>query len=328
VTVARCEGGTDIVNSWLGLIGQSDPFRKNAVCLVARAAGASESVVRAAVDSHTRDAHLILERAGAAGPPEALACSILGRPVAVLDDPITALGEFLAPMQDQCLLAVVDPNASTSGSDLQLIAQLAGRYPSIVAGVALTEELARRVFSDVRSRWQALLAEGVVAVTSSESVPIPQGLPQTALAARRDLIAQGASTATIREFDAIALARPDSMNARSQYESLLFGILSGRLETIGLFRLNERLGFKFRKRFTEVDICSRVLGLAIEIDGEYHRNPKNRQRDREKDALLREHGYVVLRFDTDELTANLNSVVSSISKVVRERKQKLWEKTP
>ena len=52
----------------------------------------------------------------------------------------------------------------------------------------------------------------------------------------------------------------------------------------------------------EVDFLSKERNLVIELDGDQHLADKTAYRcDRKKDALLQEHGYMVLRFLTEDL---------------------------
>ena len=52
----------------------------------------------------------------------------------------------------------------------------------------------------------------------------------------------------------------------------------------------------------EVDLLCAPSGLAIELDGSQHLgNPDAYRRDRRKDALLQEQGYLVLRFLAEDV---------------------------
>ncbi len=111
--------------------------------------------------------------------------------------------------------------------------------------------------------------------------------------------------------------------ARSQIERLLFERLESIEETSGIFQLNERLPIPFGPHATmEVDICSSLYRIAIEIDGFYHFNDREAYcRDRRKDFVLQRHGYFVIRFLDDEITLELDVVLSRIRQVLSARKE-------
>lgn len=50
-----------------------------------------------------------------------------------------------------------------------------------------------------------------------------------------------------------------------------------------------------------VDFYCDQLGLVIEVDGGYHLNPRQRVYDRKRDDIMRECGFVVVRYWNDEL---------------------------
>jgi len=63
----------------------------------------------------------------------------------------------------------------------------------------------------------------------------------------------------------------------------------------------------------EVDLLCRQLSLAIELDGDQHLNDKPAyRRDRRKDVMLQENGYLVLRFLTSDVGKHLDDVLDTI----------------
>jgi very-short-patch-repair endonuclease len=63
----------------------------------------------------------------------------------------------------------------------------------------------------------------------------------------------------------------------------------------------------------EVDLLCERPRLAIELDGSQHLgDPDAYRRDRRKDALLQEHGYLVLRFLAEDVGKYLEQVLDSI----------------
>lgn len=67
----------------------------------------------------------------------------------------------------------------------------------------------------------------------------------------------------------------------------------------------------------KVDIGSPELRIAVEVDGQSHRNPGARARDAKKDALLTELGWTVLRFPNARIVKDLDAVVAEVLAVVR-----------
>lgn len=114
----------------------------------------------------------------------------------------------------------------------------------------------------------------------------------------------------------------DDDRARSKTERLLYEQLESMAETTGLFELNVRIPIPFGPhRSMEVDLISTRYRIAIEIDGFYHFNDQEAyRRDRRKDFELQKHGYFVLRFLPDEITMDLDVVLSRIRKVLSTRK--------
>jgi very-short-patch-repair endonuclease len=63
----------------------------------------------------------------------------------------------------------------------------------------------------------------------------------------------------------------------------------------------------------EVDLLCAPLKVAIELDGSQHLgDPDAYRRDRRKDALLQEHGYLVLRFLAEDVGKYLDQVLDAI----------------
>ena len=63
----------------------------------------------------------------------------------------------------------------------------------------------------------------------------------------------------------------------------------------------------------EVDLICLETPLAIEIDGMQHLSFKDAYRtDRRKDLLLQEHGYMVLRFLSEDVSKRLDVVLDTI----------------
>jgi len=106
--------------------------------------------------------------------------------------------------------------------------------------------------------------------------------------------------------------------ARSASERFLFHRLETLPQTKGLFRLNVELNIPFDGwGRMEVDFACPAVKLVIELDGAQHLNSQDAyRRDRRKDTLLQENGYIVLRFLTEDLGKHLDDVLDTILRVL------------
>ncbi|MGC8540543.1 MAG: DEAD/DEAH box helicase family protein, partial [Phycisphaerae bacterium] len=109
--------------------------------------------------------------------------------------------------------------------------------------------------------------------------------------------------------------------ARSATEAFLFRRLESLAQTTGLFRLNIRLPIPFDAMSQmEVDLLCRQAGIVIEIDGPQHLNDRDAyRRDRRKDQLLQENGYLVLRFLAEDIGKQLSQVLDTILRAMAAR---------
>lgn len=102
--------------------------------------------------------------------------------------------------------------------------------------------------------------------------------------------------------------------ARSATEAFLFRRLETLPETSGRFRLNVNLPIPFDGCGSmEVDLlCAEAL-IAIELDGPQHfADIEAYRRDRRKDFLLQQNGYLVLRFLAEDAGKQLDHVLDTI----------------
>ena len=92
----------------------------------------------------------------------------------------------------------------------------------------------------------------------------------------------------------------------TEAESILWSELSGK-------KLD---GFKFRQQHiiddVIVDFVCLKKNLIIEVDGDYHNSPEQKQYDDARTQLLELHGFKVIRFANNEVINNLNSVLERI----------------
>jgi superfamily II DNA or RNA helicase/very-short-patch-repair endonuclease len=111
--------------------------------------------------------------------------------------------------------------------------------------------------------------------------------------------------------------------ARSATEAFLYRRLQTLAVTADRFRLNSSLPIPFDgSSGMEVDLLCDKPRLAIELDGPQHLgDPVAYRRDRRKDRLLQENGYVVLRFLAEDVAKDLDAVLDAILRVFANRGQ-------
>lgn len=110
--------------------------------------------------------------------------------------------------------------------------------------------------------------------------------------------------------------------ARSATEAFLYQRLETLPETAGLFRLNAGLPIPFDGHGRmEVDLLAADERVAIEIDGGQHLGDVEAyRRDRRKDLLLQENGYLVLRFLAEDAGKRLDAVLDAILRALARRR--------
>jgi len=114
----------------------------------------------------------------------------------------------------------------------------------------------------------------------------------------------------------------DQERARSRAEAFLFDRLQSFPETLGLFKLNDRIDIPFHQGSMEVDLVTHQYKIAIEVDGYYHFcNEGAYRRDRRKDFLLQKHGYIILRCLATEVVSNLEEIFERILDAIRIRQE-------
>lgn len=108
--------------------------------------------------------------------------------------------------------------------------------------------------------------------------------------------------------------------ARSAAELYLYTVLESTPGLTGLFALNVRPGLDFGGRPMEVDLACLAKRIAVEIDGYYHfTDPVAYRRDRRKDFLLQQHGFLVLRFLAEDVVSELEAICERIRSALRGR---------
>ena len=78
-------------------------------------------------------------------------------------------------------------------------------------------------------------------------------------------------------------------------------------------------GYKFRRQHQIgsyiVDFCCPEKKIIIELDGGGHAEENQKFRDKERDLLLKEEGYRVLRFWNNELDRNKRGILEQIHRL-------------
>ena len=112
--------------------------------------------------------------------------------------------------------------------------------------------------------------------------------------------------------------------ARSATEAFLYRRLETLPQTAGRFHLNALLSIPFDiSSQMEVDLLCSDARLAVELDGAQHLADANAyRRDRRKDALLQQNGYMVLRFLSEDVGKHLDNVLDSILRALTHQEEK------
>jgi very-short-patch-repair endonuclease len=127
----------------------------------------------------------------------------------------------------------------------------------------------------------------------------------------RRLVRDGVDTPLASLFVHVARTVPPDADgahrARSSTEAFLFRRLETLAETKGRFSVNVTLPIPFDDMGNlEVDLLCADARVAVELDGAQHlADPVAYRRDRRKDQLLQEDGYLVLRFLAEDVGKEL-----------------------
>jgi superfamily II DNA or RNA helicase/very-short-patch-repair endonuclease len=141
----------------------------------------------------------------------------------------------------------------------------------------------------------------------------------------RRLVRDGVDTPLASLFVHAARPVPDAdgaERARSATEAFLYRRLETLAETTGRFRLNVALPIAFDGfGQLEVDLLCAEARVAVELDGAQHlADPVAYRRDRRKDQLLQENGYLVLRFLAEDVGKELDLVLDAIVRALSHRR--------
>jgi superfamily II DNA or RNA helicase/very-short-patch-repair endonuclease len=142
----------------------------------------------------------------------------------------------------------------------------------------------------------------------------------------RRLVRDGVDTPLAHLF--VTAARPipseaeGAKRARSASEAFLYRRLETMRETRGRFQVNTDLPIAFDGwGRMEIDLLCADSRVVVEVDGAQHlADPVAYRRDRRKDQLLQENGYLVLRYLAEDLAKELDSVLDGILRALSSRR--------
>lgn len=114
----------------------------------------------------------------------------------------------------------------------------------------------------------------------------------------------------------------DGNRARSASEAFLYRRLETLPETRGRFQINVDLPIAFDGwGRMEVDLLCADSHVVVEVDGGQHlADAVAYRRDRRKDQLLQENGYLVLRFLAEDFAKELDTVLDGILRALTARR--------
>ena len=159
----------------------------------------------------------------------------------------------------------------------------------------------------------------------------PEWKSQYAASVRR-LVRDGVDSSLANLFVNVAVmpfANAEGCNrARSASEAFLYRRLETLAATTGKFRLNVELPIPFDGwGRMEVDLLCATARIAVELDGGQHFGDADAyRRDRRKDALLQENGYLVLRFLAEDVGKYLDQVLDAILRALSHQGAKISSK--
>ncbi len=118
--------------------------------------------------------------------------------------------------------------------------------------------------------------------------------------------------------------------ARSATEAFLYRRLETLSVTKGRFHVNVALPIAFDGFGTlEVDLLCADARVAVELDGAQHlADPVAYRRDRRKDQLLQENGYLILRFLAEDVGRDLDLVLDAVLRALSNRQARLPPTSP
>ena len=111
-------------------------------------------------------------------------------------------------------------------------------------------------------------------------------------------------------------AYPDSYSTIKQNAKANRSMMSDAERYLWNYIKNEQIGVRFRRQHIIgdyiVDFICLKQKLIIEVDGGYHNNPTQQQKDRIRQNWLESMGYKVLRFNNNDIFHQIESVITII----------------
>ena len=94
-------------------------------------------------------------------------------------------------------------------------------------------------------------------------------------------------------------------------EKLVWMFLRGR----------QMLGYKFRRQYSVdkyvIDFYGPKLKLAVEIDGDVHNIPEQKEHDEKRQEKLEQFGITFVRITNEELLGNPNKAFAKIEEIIK-----------
>jgi superfamily II DNA or RNA helicase/very-short-patch-repair endonuclease len=224
------------------------------------------------------------------------------------------------------------------------VAQYAGRLHRLCAGkkevriydfADLNVPMLARMFDRRCRGYDAIGYQIVLPASAIPGWPADVVLPSDPVwkheyaASVRRLVRDGVDVPLAELFVQSAKPTPPDVDganrARSASEAFLYRRLETLAETKGRFQVNVSLPIAFDSTGSlEVDLLCADARVAVEIDGSQHlADPVAYRRDRRKDQLLQEQGYLVLRFLAEDVGKELSLVLDSIQRALSHRRATL-----
>nr|QKW93797.1 restriction endonuclease [Vitiosangium cumulatum] len=348
---------TEVVRAWVETLARGRDLAADAADFLGAAAGLAPGELPARLagkTAHERDVLLQELLPSAPDGDASTACRCLLQPQVIhkSGSPFDALLEACEHDPFRVLAAVhalVPPRAAPSllltGSGAEAVtraarvaAKLCAANPSLVIALSADRPSIDAYLHGGRSQALAMVREGLIELAT----PTPEALgrkletlgvtPSEELSAPlARLAADGVSDEVltlfgemVREHQRASREGEPVDRARSTEERFLYTFLDSHPATHGLFELNASPGFRLAGRDVEVDLLSRQLSIAVEIDGYFHFHSEEAyRRDRRKDLALQRHGYWVLRFLAGDVVERLEEILDTLSQVIQQRREAL-----
>lgn len=231
------------------------------------------------------------------------------------------------------LLVLLPEGGDLAGTALKAIAQLAETVPQLPVGLVLTASQVQTLLDGMpESKIKAMLRSGLIEVPALEPSSIRQWLRDRSGSDEQlqPLLHLAESYGVTPELlnSALTLLAPANQppteeadtRYRSEAERFLAQYLEARPTTMGRFQVNARLDIDFGNRPMEVDFLDAASKIVIELDGYYHfQSLDNYRRDRCKDRLLQQQGFLVLRFLSEDVVSDLEGILDAIDQAIASR---------